>query len=181
MAANIHRHPAPNRALGELMPGWYDIPQNPLMASNYGVAYTPTLGEIMPGSFTIPENPLWNIGTGTVKPIGIQPGAPGQINGQPVATRSGSGSGMGCGCGGGHGSCGCGGGGMGDISTDLSTFMADLSAGNYSQALFTDTIMGFPSYAVIGVLAVAGMWFFGGTGDSRATKTYRTVRRKVTA
>lgn len=177
MAANIHRHPAPNRALGELLPGWFDLPQNPLMASTYGVAYTPTLGEIMPGSFTIPENPLWNIGTGTVKPIGVMPGAPGQINGQPI----GGVSGVGCGCGGGHGSCGCSGGGMGDISTDLSMFMADLSAGNYSQALFTDTIMGFPAYAVIGILAVGAMYVFGGTGDSRATRAYRTVRRKAAA
>lgn len=174
MAGNINFHPAPNRALGELLPGWFDVPQNPITQQAYGVAYTPTLGEIMPGSYAVPQNPMMDFTRGNVLPIGMKPGVKGQINGQPVGV-----SGVGCGCG---GSCGGGcGGGMGDISTDLSTFMADLTAGNFSQALFTDTIMGFPAYAAVGVVAVAALWFFGGTGDSRAKQTYRTVRRKVTA
>jgi len=65
--------------------------------------------------------------------------------------------------------------------TDLSTFMADLSAGNYSQALMTDTIFGFPAWSVMAGVAGVMWWMLSGTGPSRATKAYRTVRRKVTA
>ena len=181
MAANIHRHPAPNRALGELLPGWFDVPQNPITQRVYGTQYTPTLGEIMPGSFAVPQNPLVALASGSVLPLAMQPGAPGKVNGTTI--DAGGGAGVGCGCGGsGGGSCSCSGGhGMGDISTDLSTFMTDLTSGNFQQALFTDTIMGFPSWAVLAVLTVGGMYIFGGTGPSRAKRTYTTVRRKVSA
>ena len=182
MAANIHRHPAPNRALGELLPGWYDVPQNPMAARNYGVAYTPTLGEIMPGSFAVPQNPMKNFTAGNVQPLAVAPGAPGQVNGAPVMPGSGSGmSGCGGSCG---GACGCNGqcgGGVGDISSDLSQFMSDLTAGNFTQALTVDTIAGFPSWAVVGGVVAIGLYFFAGTGDSRAKSAYKTVRRKVSA
>ena len=172
MAGNINRHPAPNRTLGELMPGWYDVPQNPIAQSQFGVARTPTLGEIMAGAFAVPQNPIVNFGTGNVQPIGVQPGAPGRLNGQVMGV-----SGVGCGCGGG---CGCGS-GMGDVGADLSVFMTDLTSGNINQALFTDTIMGFPAWFGVAGVAALGLYLFSGTGSSRASKAYRTVRRKVTA
>ena len=177
MAANIHRHPAPNRALGELLPGWFDIPQNPITAAKQGVNYTPTLGEIMAGSFVVPQNPIVNFASGNVLPIGVAPGKGGMVNGQPVA---GPGMSGGCGCGGSCGGCG-GGGGMGDISADLTTFMTDLTAGNYQTALFTDTILGFPAWSAVAAVLVVGMWMFGGTGPSRVRKAYRTAKRKITA
>jgi hypothetical protein len=179
MAANIHRHPAPNRALGELLPGWYDVPQNPIAAAQQGIKYTPTLGEIMPGSFVVPQNPMMNFTAGSVQPLAVAPGAPGQVNGQPVGKGSGNGV-SGCGCGGSCGGCG-GGGGMGDISSDLSQFMADLTAGNFTQAFTVDTILGFPSWFVVGGVAALGLYLFAGTGDSRAKRAYKTVRRKVAA
>jgi len=168
MAGNINRHPAPNRALGELMQGFYDVPQNPIMAANYGVARTPTLGEIMAASFVVPQNPLVSFGTGNVLPLGVQPGTPGKLNGQAL-------SGMGCGCGGG---CGC---GMSGVSDDLQTFMQDLTSGNINQAMFNDTIFGFPAWSMVAAAGVAFWYMFAGTGKSRAGRAYSTVRRKLTA
>ena len=160
------------------MQGWYDVPQNPITAQEYGVAYTPTLGEIMPGSlFVVPQNPITSFATGNVLPLAVQPGAPGMVNGQPVGMS-------GCGCGGacgGAGACGCGGGGLGDISTDLSTFFSDLTAGNWSTAFMTDTIFGIQAWIVVAAAAGLAWWALAGTGPSRATRAYRYTRRKVAA
>jgi hypothetical protein len=174
MAANIHRHPAPNRALGELLPGWFDIPQNPITARSQGINYTPTLGEIMAGSFTIPENPIVNFASGNVLPLGVNPAKAGVVNGQPVGT----GMSGGCGCGGSCGGCG---GGMGDISADLTTFSTDLMAGNFQTALFTDTIAGFPAWSVLAVTGGLLWYFLAPTGKSRVGKAYHKVRRKAAA
>ena len=172
MAGNIAYHPAPG--LGELLPGWYDVPQNPIAPGAAGVRYTPTvqeslagLGEFIGASFVVPQNPIKDYVQGNVKPIGTDPNAPGVVNGSL--------SGVGCGCACGGGSCSCGG-GMGDISSDLQTFSADLGAGDYMKAIM-DPVWGVPI-----VIWVGALWFlFAGTGQSRAGKAVRTVRRKVTA
>lgn len=64
-------HPAPG--VGELMPGWFVVPQNPLRQASQFVngravvaladeqtraGYTPRIGELVAASFTVPQNPL---------------------------------------------------------------------------------------------------------------------------
>lgn len=186
MAGNINVHPAPNRALGELMPGWYDVPQNPIMAAKYGIGYTPTLGEIMPGNFVVPQNPIADYASGSVLPLGVQPGAPGKLNGTLIGgAGAGASAGMGCGCGCGGGStCACGGhgiSGLGDVSTDLSTFFGDLTAGNWQNAFMVDTIFGIQAWILVAAVAAAGWYLLAGTGPSRATRAYRYTRRKAAA
>jgi hypothetical protein len=131
MAANIHIHPAPG--LGELMPGWFAVPQNPIDFAKNGVSYTPGIGDILPASFVVPQNPIMDYVNGNVKLIGQGSGAP---KGGNVGTAKGSG--MGCGCGGTCGGCGGGSGhnhgtGMGDISTDFSNMVTDITTGNFTQ------------------------------------------------
>lgn len=87
-------HVAPG--LGDLIGGWFVVPQNPVGGGRAG--YVPSLGELMPGSYPMPQNPL--------------------MRGLSAVGAGGSGTGMGCGCGGGdapshdHGpaksACGCG-------------------------------------------------------------------------
>lgn len=59
-------HPAPG-ILGELMPGSFVVPQNPIWDNKsraldpmgfVGVRYIPSIGEILPSRFTVPRNPL---------------------------------------------------------------------------------------------------------------------------
>lgn len=49
-------HPAPG--LGELLPGWFVVPQNPLELATRGIRRIPTIGEIVPATFPVPQNPL---------------------------------------------------------------------------------------------------------------------------
>lgn len=49
-------HPAPG--LGELMPGFYVVPQNPITMAQTGMGYFPKMGELLPGAFTVPQNPI---------------------------------------------------------------------------------------------------------------------------
>lgn len=67
---HISFHPAPG--LGELMPGWHIVPQNPIAPdytelvptpqarSGGRPVYVPHMGELMPAKFTEPENPIRN-------------------------------------------------------------------------------------------------------------------------
>src|SRR5579863_8168943 len=98
---NLAYHPAPG--LGDLLPGFYVVPQNPLKQSA-PVTYTPGIGDLVEGSavnFVVPQNPLKSYISGKVRPLGTGMGA------------------CGCGCG---GSGGCGGQlngvGMGDLTSD---------------------------------------------------------------
>ena len=62
---NIPFHPAPG--LGEMLPGFFVVPQNPIKAAGGmgGIRYQPHVGELMPASFTVPQNPIVkNIRTG---------------------------------------------------------------------------------------------------------------------
>src|SRR5882724_9614777 len=147
--AGINRHPAPG--LGELQPGWFVVPQNPMHGP---VSYIRGVGDILAtGGFTVPQNPVAEYSAGHVLPIRVQPGADGTINNKPVGV-----SGLGCGCGGGCGGS-CGGGGMSGIGDDFTKITTDLSNGNIMDALVNDTLFGVPVWAygvLLGVMMFAG-------------------------
>lgn len=56
--SHIGIHPAPG--LGDMVPGWFVIPNNPIRdgQSATGVGYIPHIGELIPAKFGIPENPI---------------------------------------------------------------------------------------------------------------------------
>ena len=138
------------------LPGWYSnvgdivegdgvdyvVPQNPFKPVMRSAGISDIVSQGV--QFVVPQNPLKAQLTGNVKPIGT-----GSYD-------------CGCGCGG-SGGCGTGqlngkkmGTGMGTIATDFSQFSSDLSAGNYRQAFFTDTIAGIPTIGwVAGIVLVA--------------------------
>jgi hypothetical protein len=131
-----------------MMPGWWDVPNNPVAAQR-GVTYVPGIGDILPALFTQPENPILNYVRGQVKPLATSGTAAGGLNAPP---------GMGhldCGCGcGGSGSCGHSHGGLGAISQDLANMATDIGGGQWTQfgndfiALITEpTIAGIPLWA----------------------------------
>lgn len=163
MAGNIQFHPAPG--LGDLMPGWFSVPQNPMTD---GITYTPGIGEIMAGNYPVPQNPIKDYTNGQVSLLGQQPTkGPGMINGQ-VANPP-SGAGMGCGCGGSCGGCG---GGMGDISSDFTTFTNDLTSGNIIQAI-QDPVMGLPMW---GWAALVVVFLSAGGSNSHVSRARRAAR-----
>jgi hypothetical protein len=49
-------HPAPG--FGQLMPGDFVVPQNPISRAERGVGYVARMGELLPGSFSVPQNPI---------------------------------------------------------------------------------------------------------------------------
>jgi hypothetical protein len=151
-------HPAPG--FGDLMPGMFVVPQNPIQdagtplvpsvqAANAGrVAYRPKIGDLLPGAFAVPQNPiLHNLATGM--------------------------QGMGC------ASCDsgdCGGGGFaapGLQGVDLA------QVGGWLQS---QTIGGVPNWALVAGAVVAYMMFSPGGSDYRAARRsldsqYRGYRR----
>lgn len=149
----INYHPAPG--LGDLLPGFFVVPQNPITDAN-GVTYVPRIGEILPGSYAVPQNPIKDYMSGRLNLIGREPGVPGKVNGKL----------SGCGCGGTCGGCG----GLGDISTDMAKISADFSAGNYGQIL-QDPVFGIPLWAIAGGLAL--LFFAGGEQHSYYGRTRR--------
>lgn len=68
--AHLPVHPAPG--LGDLLPGFFVVPQNPIQGVPTPVVASinakaggapvkiPTMGELLPGFFVVPENPLRN-------------------------------------------------------------------------------------------------------------------------
>jgi hypothetical protein len=169
--AGINRHPAPG--LGELQPGWFVVPQNPMDGP---VSYVQGIGDILAtGGFAVPQNPVVSRSSGVIQPIGTQPGAKAMINGKAV---SGGVSGMGCGCGTSAGSCGCGG-GMGDISAEFTQFSTDLTNGNFTNAIINDTFFGVPVWAY-GIMAGI-LLFAGGEKHSYAGRARRASRAAASA
>ena len=160
-------HPAPGN-LGELLPGWFAVPQDPITAP---ITYTRGIGEILPGSYTVPQNPVANYATGVVRPIATSPNAQGMVNGAPV------GGDCGCGCGG-SGGCGNGPGmGMGDISADFTKLTSDLTSGNFMTAI-QDPIFGIPAWGYLAGIAL--VMFAGGERHSyagRGRRAYRAARQ----
>jgi len=55
-------HPAPG--FGDLLPGSFVVPMNPITAANGQVTYIPRIGEILPGTYSVPQNPLKRSGCG---------------------------------------------------------------------------------------------------------------------
>ena len=90
--AHIGIHPAPG--LGELIPGSFVVPSNPIVPRSY----IPRVGELLPASFPVPQNPL----------IAAMQSPPGY--GMPNSR------GIGCGCSPGCGSGMCGTGGLSGLS-----------------------------------------------------------------
>lgn len=166
--AQIQLHPAPG--LGDLMAGWFAVPQNSVTD---GITYTPGIGDILPGSFAVPQNPIKDFTKGQVQLIGQNPSkGPGMINGQPVG--SGGNSHAGCGCGGAcAGGCG-GGGGLGQLtfnpSADLTQISSDFNTGNYLGVL-GDSFLDMPLWVYAALVAV---WFISAGHPAR-------VRRAVKA
>lgn len=150
--ARINFHPAPG--FGDLMPGFFVVPQNPLRPGDTGTPLVPSLqatapgrtlrisriGELMPGQFSVPQNPL-------------------------MAAITGGMSGLGCGC-----SSGCGNSnytlnGMGDLSMDsITSWLTDPSPISASV----------PNWMLYGGAAVA-LWFITQPSGS----AYRAKRKAL--
>ena len=142
--SHIQRHPAPG--FGDLMPGWYSVPQNPIRdagtalvpsANSMGqVTRVPRMGELMAASFTVPQNPLM----AALSTVG----------------RDQSLSGL-------RGCAGCGGGGVNPYGMQ--------GLGDFSTwASATSPVGSLPNWAFFGGLAALGGYFFfgrGGRGHSR--------------
>ena len=74
--AHIGYHPAPG--LGDLLPGFFVVPQNPIMAAEQSAAgqpvqatRVPQMGELVRASFTVPQNPLLNALATVGRPPGM--------------------------------------------------------------------------------------------------------------
>lgn len=99
--AHIGRHPAPG--FGELLPGSFVVPSNPIVPRSY----IPHIGELLPASFPVPQNPL-------ISAINSPPGYGMPNTGGGMCGMGGlSGLGSDCGCIGGM--CGCGMSGLGQF------------------------------------------------------------------
>lgn len=124
--ANLRMHPRSQdqRALGELLPGWFDVPQNPVTMAQDGITYKPGVGEIMQGRYVVPQNPVLDFSRGQVKMLGTSGG-----NCDP---------GLGCACDGSINGMS-----LGDIQGDFTTIQDSIANGNWA-AVLTDTIMGIP-------------------------------------
>lgn len=132
----IPYHPAPG--LGDLLPGFFAVPQNPIRDA---VTVVPRIGDILPACFAVPQNPIRDYMSGHIHQIAREPGAPGMLNGRVVDGGVG-----GCGCG---GTCGgCGGVGMGGISDDLSAIGTKISSGDIMGAV-QSSVFGVPLWAVL--------------------------------
>ena len=142
---NLPYHPAPG--LGDLLPGYFVVPQNPITARDYGVTVNPGIGDILPAAFSVPENPILNYTRGKVKPLGQS----------------------GCGCGGSCGHCGEGtinGMGVGDLSTDWNNFQSTISQGNITGAAQA-TFFGVPVWVLLAAAVALPMVMGGGGGGGR--------------
>lgn len=155
--AHIGFHPAPG--LGDLLPGEFVVPQNPIrdagtplvpsaVAVMGGRPYKiPHIGDLLPGKFVVPQNPLVNT---------LVNG----YSGMPQAKSAG-----GCGCAG-----GCSHGGMGDL-TAVTTWLQ------------TSSVAGLPNWVLVaGGAAIAYMIFMPGGSEYRKKSAalrsqYRGYRR----
>lgn len=136
---DLNFHPAPG--LRALLPGWWNVPNNPIAMNAYGITRTPGIAEIVPGSFPVPQNPVRDYTTGQVKLIG---------------------SGNGCGCSG-----GCAGkiNGMGGFTEDFAGIGAKFGAGDIMGAMQAP-LLGVPLWGWAGG-AVALLMFAGGSRRRR--------------
>jgi hypothetical protein len=156
--SHIPFHPAVG--FGDLLPGSFAVPANPirdagtaLVPTNFAVTgnrpyRVPGIGELLSAKFTVPQNPLRNT----------------LVNGWSGTAPKLSG----CGCSG--GGCGCGGHGMGDLS-------------DFTAWLQTASVGGVPNWLIYGGAAVAAWMIFMPGGSEYRTKSralrsqYRGYRR----
>src|SRR3972149_2183549 len=154
--AQINYHPAPG--LGDLLPGFHTVPQNPFKGEP--ITYQPRIGEILPASYSVPQNPIKDYMGGRLHQIAREPGAEGVLNGKVVGVGCGD---VGCG---GIGNCGCAScGGLGDISSDLSAVSDKFSAGDYMGAIQAP-IFGIPLWAIVAAIVAVPM-LMGKSGGRR--------------
>jgi hypothetical protein len=156
--AHIGHHPAPG--LGELIPGSFVVPSNPIITPSY----IPHIGELLPASFPVPQNPL-------IAAISSPPGY-----GIPNSMK-----GLGCGCSTGCGSGMCGDQGMAGLSGDCGCIGGMCGCGSVGgMGLFEDPM----SWIGIALVGLMGLWMLMPGGQQyhsereRLAKTYqRGVRR----
>lgn len=121
--ARLSHHPTGGvggGGVGEILPGWFAVPQNPFAPQSY----TPGIGEILEANYVVPQNPFFanpvmDYQNGNIRQLGKQPGMPGSINGSRITG--------GCGCGSGVGKCSCS--GMSGVSDDISGMLTQEVAG----------------------------------------------------
>lgn len=155
MAGNIPYHPAPG-SIGELLPGFYNVPQNPIVMARQGVTRRPGIAEIIDGYYVVPQNPIVQQVSGNVKPLGTS----------------------GCGCSGGSGRpCGCAGklNGRSIGVGDWPAIQADISAGNYGQ-IMNEQLLGFPVTTVLLAGVAVYLLLFMGGKESHVSRARRAVR-----
>jgi hypothetical protein len=153
-------HPAPG--LGDLLPGFFVVPQNPIVPTTY----VPRIGDILPGKFAVPQNPIKDYMSGRLNLIAREPGVVGTLNGMSGC------SGGDCGCG---GSCG---GGLSGISEDFAMIQADITAGDYGKVI-QDPILGIPLWGIVGGLIL--LMTVGGEQHSYAGRGRRAARAAARA
>lgn len=89
--SHVPFHPAPG--MGDLLPGYFVVPNNPITSAAggpgaTGVGRVAHIGELMPASFVVPENPLMN----ALATVGRGPASQKSLGGCGC-------TGLGCGCG----------------------------------------------------------------------------------
>jgi hypothetical protein len=170
-------HPAPG--LGDMAPGFFALPQNPLTGIDSTVLVptmgatapgrwvrTPTMGDLVRGSFVVPQNPVafqLTQGLGRLR-------------------------GLGCGCGGGCSMGGCGGmGGLGQTpGTDAISQWLNTNGGSFGTTLAdTQTFAGFTlplwGWLAGGGLVVYALMDLGGKahkGSKRLAARYASNPRR---
>lgn len=113
---NIGIHPAPG--FGELLPGFFVVPHNPIVQASY----VPRIGELLPAKFSMPENPIIRALAGD---NGLRPTGPRQVSVSALGQ---------CGCIAGKCGMGCeqlgmSGLGMGDLGTMIASTWPWLAIG----------------------------------------------------
>src|SRR5574342_178502 len=136
-------HPAPGN-LGELVPGFFVVPQNPIKAAQQGVGYVPHFGELMPAKFVVPQNPLIASVSGSTVAAGM---------GCRVTCKAGM-----CGCDDGTGT------GMGTITDTINQWASQLT----SAATGAVSGLDWKVWALAG--GVVALMFLMGGGRRRRTE-----------
>lgn len=175
----LSTHPAPG--LGELVPGSFWVPQNPLVPGTFTgeVAYIPRAVERLPGRCGVQSNPLYKALNG-----GINGSGPSGVGcGDDCAGMGGCGcaAGGGCGCGGscgGTGSCGVGC-GMGSISDSLASAWSSVT-GSFSGLAASVPGGGYTLAAAAGLLLLLA-FRPGGSEYKRAVGSAKAQYRAAVA
>jgi hypothetical protein len=117
------------------MPGWWNVPNNPVQAAVQPITRTPGIADIIPGSYTVPQNPVADYVRGQRKMIGQS----------------------GCNCGG--SSCNGTINGMAGFSEDWDAAWGKIKSGAVTEAIQVP-VLGIPLWgwaagAVVGLIAIS--------------------------